>query len=62
VVGDVEAGQMLIPSIAETNQNFAVDLPDRQTGFKKSAAVCGLPSVGLRPSSVRPHTAQSHPD
>ncbi len=45
---------MLIPRLLETNQNFAADLPDRQTGIQKSAAVCGLPSVGLKPSLRQP--------
>jgi len=35
---------------------------DRQTGSEKLAAGGGLPSVGLRPPSVSPPPAHSHPD
>ena len=62
MVGDVEAGQCLIPQRSETNQKLDPVAHDRQTGSEKPAAGAGLPSVGLRPPSVSPPPAHSHPD
>jgi hypothetical protein len=50
------------PSKIETNQNLDPVAHDRQTGSEKPAAEAGLPSVGLRPPSVSPAPAHSHPD
>ena len=50
---------MLIPQLLDKSElcRRPARPPER---VLKSAAVYGLPSVGLRPSSVRPYTAQSH--
>ena len=42
---------MLIPQLLRANQNFAADLPDRQTGFKKRRRV--WPAVGRAPPFLR---------
>jgi hypothetical protein len=50
------------PSKIETNQKLNPVAHNRQTGSEKPAAGGGLPSVGLRPPSVSPPPALSHPD
>jgi len=49
-------------SKSETNQNLDQAAHNRQTSFEKLAAGAGLPSIGLRPPSVTPAPAHSHPD
>jgi hypothetical protein len=56
VVGDVEAGQALIPSFEMENQMLEPAAPDRQTpsapAGENATAGGSLTSVGLRPPSV----------
>jgi len=50
------------PSKIETNQKLDPVAHNRQTSSEKLAAGGGLSSVGLRPPSVSPPPAHSHPD
>ena len=61
VVGDVEAGQMLIPQLLRRIRTLPQTCPTARRVFKKRRRV--WPAVGRAPPSlVSPHTAQSHPD
>ncbi|MCK5495052.1 MAG: hypothetical protein KAI80_01465, partial [Hyphomicrobiaceae bacterium] len=56
---DVEAGQSLIPFVAE-DRILTPATNNRQITLKKRDAAGGLTSVGLRPPSVSPPAAHSH--
>jgi hypothetical protein len=69
MVGDVEAGQGLIPQGIETNQMLDPVMPDRQMpprpAWAKEAFAPALPllaRVGLSPPFVAPAAARPHPD
>src|SRR6266436_1669199 len=65
VVGDVKAGQISDPSISRRIRHLTRSLttarPHSPLG-EKCAAGAGRTSLGLRPRSVPPAPAQSHPD
>src|SRR3990172_1652076 len=61
VVVDVEAGQALIPRRLRRIRSLTPSCSTARRVRKRTAGG-GLPSVGLRPPSVSPPPAQSHPD